>query len=191
MSDTQSNCSPLTERCPGCSQAAAEALLDTSTRFDYWAYSMEYPLASLSHLSWFFTLPAFCAPPVCLLARQSVKLKRPWLGVNTVQQQLKEWYVISIFLILNPKHNSIVSTRKKINSSPTEMMTVANSVYLKLGADSGTSGSESDTHSKAVWKIEALDCTCGEMHILLSVSVITRRDTECHISPTVFWRSGF
>ena len=57
---------------------------------------------------------------------------------------------------------------------------------LKLGPDSGTLGSESGIYSKTVRKVKPVDCAHGEMHMPLSVSVIMRRDTKCHISPTEF-----
>ena len=45
-------------------------------------------------------LPAL-APPACLLAGESEKLKRPWLGVSTALQQLKHQHIISTLLILS------------------------------------------------------------------------------------------
>ena len=42
---------------------------------------------------------------------------------STVQQQLRYQCVINIILILNPKHDTIPATRKKINSSPDKTRT--------------------------------------------------------------------
>lgn len=44
------------------------------------------------------------------------KQKSPWLSVNSVQQQLNH-LCISIILIQNPKHNTILATMKKILTS--------------------------------------------------------------------------
>lgn len=61
---------------------------------------------------------------------------------------------------------------------------------LKLGPDSGTLGSETGMLSKTIKKVEPVASAHGEMHMPLSVSVILRRDTKCHISPTEFCGSG-
>lgn len=60
---------------------------------------------------------------------------------------------------------------------------------LKLGPDPGTLRSETGIHSKTIKKVEPVHSAHGEMHMPLSVSVILRRDTKCHISPTEFCRS--
>lgn len=57
---------------------------------------------------------------------------------------------------------------------------------LNLGSDSGTLRSETGIHSKTIKKAEPVDSAHGEMHMPRSVSVILRRDTKCHISPTQF-----
>jgi len=59
------------------------------------------PLASLGQLSWVCPLPALAAPPACLLAGQSKKLRCPWLGISTALQQLKHQGVINTLLILS------------------------------------------------------------------------------------------
>ena len=81
------------------------------------------PLASLGQLSWLCPLPASCAPPASSLKGQYEKLKSPWLSVSTAQQQLKRQCVISILLILNPKHSTTPATRIKINAIPAETRT--------------------------------------------------------------------
>ena len=84
------------------------------------------PLASLGQLSWLCPLPAPAAPPACPLAVQSEKLESPGLSVSTALQQLKQQWVRNIILTLNPKHNSLRATRRKINSILAETRTVWN-----------------------------------------------------------------
>jgi len=62
---------------------------------------MEYPSGLLGHLSWVWPLPALTAPPACLLAGQSKRLRCPWLSISTALQQLKHRGVISTLLILS------------------------------------------------------------------------------------------
>ena len=76
-------------------------------------HGMGYPFGQCQSLSWLCPLPASCAPSACSLAGHHEKLNSPWLHVSTVLQQLKHWCVISIILILNPKHGTISATRKK------------------------------------------------------------------------------
>ena len=78
------------------------------------------PLVSLGQLPWLYPFPASCASPASLLAGQYEKLKSPWLRVSTAQEELKHQHVINIILIPSPKHSTISSTRKKINSIPAE-----------------------------------------------------------------------
>ena len=73
-------------------------------------------LASLGQLFCLCRLPASCAPPASSLVGNYKKLKSPWLGVSTAQQQLTLQCVINIILILYPKHSTIPVTRRKINS---------------------------------------------------------------------------
>ena len=57
------------------------------------------------------------------LAGQHKELKSPWLNVSTALQQLKHKYVIYIILNLNPKYDTITSTKGKINSIPAHTRT--------------------------------------------------------------------
>lgn len=84
---------------------------------------LDIPLAILDQLSWFCLIPASCVPLTSSLERQCEKLKSPWLRVSTVQQQLKHWCVIFFILIINPKQNIILATRKKIKSTPVKTHT--------------------------------------------------------------------
>lgn len=67
-------------------------------------------------LSWFYSLPASCAPSATLagwLEGQYKKLKNPWLCAATAQQQLKHRCVISIVFLPQPKHSIVRDTVKK------------------------------------------------------------------------------
>ena len=81
-------------------------------------------IVSLGHLSCLCPLPAFCAPPAFSLAGYHEKLKRPWLSVSTALQQVEHQCVFSIILILNPKHTTMPTTRRKINSVPAKIKTL-------------------------------------------------------------------
>ncbi|KFV44559.1 Sodium channel protein type 5 subunit alpha, partial [Gavia stellata] len=59
-----------------------------------------------------------------LILGQYKKLKIPRLSVSTAQQQLKHQCVVNIILLLDPKHRTIPTTRKKINSIPAKTRTV-------------------------------------------------------------------
>jgi len=63
------------------------------------------------------------SPPGSLLAGQHEKLQSPQLQVRTALQQLKHQCVITVILILNPKHSTIPSAKNKINSFLAETRT--------------------------------------------------------------------
>ena len=87
-------------------------------------------MVSWGLLSWPCPLPAPCAPAASSLVGQQEKLKSPWLYVSTSPQHLKHRCVISIILILNPKHNTIPATRRKNNSIPAEARTLVTLLSL-------------------------------------------------------------
>ena len=86
----------------------------------------DIPWASLGHSSCLCHLPSPGAPPATSLAGQHNRLKSPWLSVSPALQQLKHQCVISIILILIPKHSTIPATRKKINTIPAKTWTYCN-----------------------------------------------------------------
>lgn len=84
---------------------------------------LRYPIGSLGQLFLFCPLPASCASPAFLLARQHEKQKSPWLSVSTTQPQLKHQCDANIILILNPKYSIVPATMKKINPIPAKTRT--------------------------------------------------------------------
>lgn len=87
-----------------------------------WCHTVWYiPLAGLDQLC---PLPNPCAPPAFLLSGHET-LKSLDLIYVLLSNNLKLQCVIKIILMLNPNHNTIASTRKKMNS-----ITVKNSFFL-------------------------------------------------------------
>lgn len=71
-----------------------------------WPIWVNFPHSVPCHL---FVHPQFLADRVC------EKMKYPWLCASIALRQLKDWCVINVILILNPKHSTIPATRKKNN----------------------------------------------------------------------------
>ena len=97
-----------------------------SSQFIYWAWHhmvWNTALASLGQLPWLCPLPALVPlQPSCWLGMRS------WKILDLVQKLLsnnwKYQCVTNVLLLLNPRHNTIPATRKKINSIPAETRTL-------------------------------------------------------------------
>lgn len=73
--------------------------------------------------------------------------------MSITQKKIKHWYVISITIILNPKHSTISATRKKIYSIPSETGTATHAEHLPDALQNGAVS----LSSTAVW-MQATTC---------------------------------
>lgn len=62
--------------------------------------------------------------PQLLTGRAVEKLKNHWLCESTAQQRLKHWCAFNSVFLLNPKHNIIPVSMKKINFFPSITRTI-------------------------------------------------------------------
>ena len=96
-------------------------LPSSNLRFSCWAWRhmvWDIPLVIWGQLCCLCPLTTSYGPPAYVLAVEGGKQKRPWLCVNTAQQELKHVCIMRTVFSTNPKHSPISVTTKKINSFP-------------------------------------------------------------------------
>lgn len=106
------------------------------------SYGMKILLASLGQLSCICPLPALCAPPCSPLAGRAVgepeKTETALALCSTAWQQVKHHCVISIVLLLKPKHGTTPGTRKENNTvqAETNIHSLFHTVHIMLRSHS-------------------------------------------------------
>ena len=85
-------------------------------------YGMEHPFGWFGQLSWLCPLPVSRAPPALSLAGPQ-KLKSPWLGTDTTQQQPNHPCATNGVLTPHPKHSAAPAAKEEINSIPAKTRT--------------------------------------------------------------------
>lgn len=108
----------LTTQHPASSWAAAPGQLSHEHyTLSIMPCDMEFPFGLMGSAVPAVSPSNFLCPPAHLLVGWGEEQKRPWLNVSTAQQQQK-YQCVNFIRILNSKHSTVPSTRKKVNSIP-------------------------------------------------------------------------